>query len=238
MTDNSEEKQMELEALSSIYPTELQRLGTDTIELTLGSSNDPDDANPISPYKIVLKVEFSKGYPSEVPLLEVLPLERVSVGQAVLLTNKLNTIAAENLGMAMIFTIAQTAQEWLDGSKEEEINAKNKAIEEEERRQIEEEKRLEEERNKGTPVTAETFALWKAKFDAEIALEKAKNVDKSEKKLTGREYFEQKELSGLIASEPIETEGGDTTVDWELFSNEMDENLPDFEDDADEGDGE
>lgn len=38
----------------------------------------------------------------------------------------------------------------------------------------------------GTPVTAETFAEWKVKFQAEMSSGKAQKEDPTKKKLTGR----------------------------------------------------
>jgi hypothetical protein len=65
------------------------------------------------------------------------------------------------------------------------------------RREAEEEVRIAELRAHGTAVTPEAFAGWKAKFDAEMALQRAKlqPVDGGDKrgKLTGKQWFMQQE---------------------------------------------
>ena len=86
------------------------------------------------------------------------------------LQSSLEASARDNLGMAMIFTLSTAAREWLrekaaaDAPPSEEALAAARAAAE-----YAEEARREAERAAGTPVTAETYAAWWARFSAETA---------------------------------------------------------------------
>lgn len=59
-------------------------------------------------------------------------------------------------------------------------------------------------KNKGTPVTPESFAQWKEEFDKEMAAEKT-SQQKGKKKMTGRQMFEQGKAD--VASDGIAKDG-------------------------------
>ncbi|CAI5537604.1 unnamed protein product [Closterium sp. Naga37s-1] len=108
--------------------------------------------------------------------------------------------AEENLGMAMMYTLATSAKEWL--------REKYGGVEEEEEEEVKEEV-IEPH---GLPVTVETFTEWRDRFEAEIALEKAKLLSDAalaaskEKRLTGRQWFVQKASKGIVVDEEEEAE--------------------------------
>lgn len=149
--------------------------------------------------------------------------------------------AAENLGMAMVFTLSTFAREWLrEKAKIEE--PLDEAAEAEARRREEEaeEARREAERAAGTPVTAETYAAWWERFSAETGgvagaeAAAAAAGDKSAKaRLTGRRYFETRgeaaegEADGSEASgEEVEEAKEDDDDEWnpeDLGSDDDDE---------------
>ena len=57
-----------------------------------------------------------------------------------------------------------------------------------------EERRLAELRAHGTPVNPSTFSAWKARFDAEMALVRARHAGDAERRdagLTGKAFFRQ-----------------------------------------------
>ena len=142
----------------------------------------------------------------------------------------MGTVAEENLGMAMVFTIVSAGIEWLG-----ETNDRLKREAEEERRKLKELEE-EEERKKleGTKVTIESFLAWKAEFDAEMAVHrKEKEAAKKDKnKKSGRELFMTDK--NLIESDiKFLAETGDeaVTVDESLF-----EDLDDLDLDEDESD--
>ncbi|TYI26917.1 hypothetical protein ES332_A05G143700v1 [Gossypium tomentosum] len=96
--------------------------------------------------------------------------------------------------MAMIYTLVSSAKEWLserygqdacpDNAEEEEA-AKDEVIV-----------------PHGEPVTVDTFSAWRERFEAELALERAKLIPESaltapkEKKLIGRQCLKMEELKG------------------------------------------
>ena len=91
------------------------------------------------------------------------------------------------------------------------------------------------ERTKGTPVTRDAFMIWKAKFDQEMLLLNADEIQKAElkrKKLSGRQLFEM-DLT-LATSDANYIEDGDVDIDESLFENELEDlDLEDDEDDED-----
>lgn len=125
--------------------------------------------------------------------------------------------------MAMIYTLVTSANEWVaERFAPDAGNDYN-----------EEEKADKDEITvpHGEPVTVETFLAWRERFEAELALERAKLLPESalvapkEKKLTGRQWFQSGRASARHAA-PI-TEG----------SNDEDEDN-DFDDDDSEDDEE
>lgn len=64
-----------------------------------------------------------------------------------------------------------------------------------------EERRLAELRSHGTMVSPQTFAEWKKRFDAEMALSRAKltadGIDRRSKGLSGKQFFRQLEADNL-----------------------------------------
>nr|GEZ29335.1 hypothetical protein [Tanacetum cinerariifolium] len=129
--------------------------------------------------------------------------------------------ASENLGMAMIYTLVSSAKDWLtelfaqdnaDDNDEEEVAKKDEVIV-----------------PHGEPVTIDTFLAWRDRFEAELALERAKLMPESalastkEKKLSGRQWFE------TVKGAAIEEDGSDE--EDEDFDFDDDE---DFEDDEDD----
>ncbi|MBA0850779.1 hypothetical protein Goshw_006647 [Gossypium schwendimanii] len=159
--------------------------------------------------------------------------------------------ASENLGMAMIYTLVTSAKEWLSERYGQDADADN--VEEEESTKDEDcEFRKESAKipkiyyaglqysqtfgqviiPHGEPVTVDTFLAWRERFEAELALERAKLMPESaltapkEKKLSGRQWFE----SGRATAK------GAARVNEE--SDEEDEEDIDFDDDDFEDDEE
>ena len=57
----------------------------------------------------------------------------------------------------------------------------------------------EEARTRGTPVTVESFKVWKAKFDKKLAAKKAQEEEEKLKAMTPREREEYKRLSSRLS---------------------------------------
>ena len=59
----------------------------------------------------------------------------------------------------------------------------------------------EEAKTRGTPVTVESFKAWKAKFDAELAIKKAKAEEEKLKAMTPKEREEYKRIQGRLSGQ-------------------------------------
>jgi len=129
--------------------------------------------------------------------------------------------------MAMIYTLAEAAKEWLREKAHVEVVEEIDPAELKQRAVEEEEKRRAEARRIGTAVTPESFKAWKEKFDAVKALERARDPDlmvkqDRAKQMTGKQYFLQTDASKIMADQ------------GEL---ELDEDDFDFDDDDEDDDG-
>merc|ERR1740131_665010 len=184
---------------------------------------------------ILMKFTFPDKYPEEKPEIEFEDSDNIEDEHLQELKTHLDSVADENLGMAMVFTIVSEAIQWLgelnDRLKheaEEAIRRQKEADEEEERKKLE-----------GTKVTIESFLAWKAEFDAEMeALKKgAKAKEKKDNKKTGRELF-MTDTTLNDSDIKFLAETGDTaiTVDESLFEDLDDLDLDDEDDSEDDPD--
>ncbi|XP_043723029.1 RWD domain-containing protein 1-like [Telopea speciosissima] len=229
----AQEQEMELEALQAILMDDFKEIASH--ESGLNTSNrcfqiilspqDDDDADESTTTPVQLAVIFShtEKYPDEPPYLNVKSIRGIQSEDCKILKAKLEQEASENLGMAMVYTLVTLAKEWLSErycqagvlDTEEEDAAKDDIVV-----------------PHGEPVTVETFLAWRERFEAELALERAKLMPESalaapkEKKLTGRQWFESGRASTKGAM-PV-TEGGEEEEEEDIdFDDE------DFEDDED-----
>ncbi|KAJ0250374.1 Ubiquitin-conjugating enzyme family protein [Hirschfeldia incana] len=174
-------------------------------------------------HQLGLVFSHTENYPDEVPLLDVKSIRGIHVSDLTILKEKLEQEAAENLGMAMMYTLVSSAKDWLsehygqdDGSDyaEDEIAKEDEVI-----------------IPHGEPVTLETFVAWRERYEAELALERAKLMPESaltapkEKKLTGRQWFESGKARGTVvaADQESEEEEDDEDIDFEDEDFEDDE---------------
>jgi hypothetical protein len=156
-----------------------------------------------------LSVRYPENYPDEAPDLDLLapqnaaphPFFDFSTDREEVMASLATTIE-ENLGMAMIFTVAMSIKdiaETLIRTRAEEVRA-------ERQREKDKAEELENEKFNGTMVTRERFLEWSSNFKAELeeaeqkrldeqaAEEKKKRGPKEETKLTGKQLWE----SGLV----------------------------------------
>lgn len=224
---------MEIEALEAILMDEFKEIhssesGLNTsnrcFEITIcPQDDDADEANNPS-VRLGLIFSHTEKYPDEPPLLYLKSLKGMHNADLKALKEKLEQEAAENLGMAMVYTLVTSAQEWLserfaqdagDEDAEEDEAAKDEII-----------------IPHGEPVTVDSFLAWRERFEAELALERAKLMPDSalaapkDKRLSGRQWFE----SGRGASK-----GAAAAVDEEEeIEEDIDFDDDDFEDDEDD----
>ncbi|EPZ32585.1 hypothetical protein O9G_004687 [Rozella allomycis CSF55] len=192
----------------------------------------PDELKKLGYAEFVLPPE----YPSDLP--EVF----LNVGfDSTQLEAELIEMAEQNRGMVMLFTLISHIN-----SVVEERNEIDR-LEAERMEQLSLEPELkglaDAEKKNGTPVTAETFAKWKAAFDKERmeSKEEMERIRRMKGKLTGRQMFEKDKT--LIASDVNNGDDQDVgkviklaeqgILDPSLFVH--DENLPlDFSEDENE----
>ncbi|KAF7134464.1 hypothetical protein RHSIM_Rhsim08G0231100 [Rhododendron simsii] len=243
MTDHALDQEMEIEALEAILMDDFKEIhssesGLNTsnrcFQITLSPQGyspyhsflQDDDADESTAPAVCLALIFShtEKYPDEPPLLNVKSLKGMHTSDLKILKEKLDQEASENLGMAMVYTLVTSAKEWLCERFAEDVDDGNTE---------EEEKKDEIIIPHGEPVTVDTFIAWRERFEAELALERAKLMPESalsapkEKKLTGRQWFETVRASAK-GTGPI-AEGSDVEDEEDIdFDDE------DFEDDEDD----
>ncbi|XP_027335457.1 RWD domain-containing protein 1 [Abrus precatorius] len=206
MADYKQEQDMEIEALEAILMDDFKEIhsgesGLSTsnrcFQIKVASQDDEEDGLITNPAQLALIFTHTERYPDEPPLLNVKSLQGIPAEDLKILKEKLQQEASENLGMAMIYTLVTSAKEWLadrfgedsaGGSAEAEEAAKDDIV-----------------IPHGEPVTVETFLAWRERFEAELALERAKLMPESaltapkEKKLSGRQWFESGRAKGAAA---------------------------------------
>ena len=248
----------EWEVLESIYMNELERTSQ---HLTIGISRDrlriqvvPEDYdNSKKDPVLTLDVRYTDTYPDEVPLLciRVVEDERQVLGAppptdetaehetemplvsdtregVQTLLHGLQQVAEESLGMPMVFSLASHLRESLTDYMTSQAQAAEKAANE----KREEELRAEEEKFRGTAVTAERFRAWQVEFMKKRAELKAKEEEayiatltakereeyrRMKAKPTGRELFTK---PGAGIEEDKDTDDAVQDVDWSLYSRE------------------
>ncbi|WOL03026.1 RWD domain-containing protein 1 [Canna indica] len=231
MADYAQEQEMEIEALQAILMDEIEEI--DVSESGLSTQNrcfrilltpqDNDfDESTSTPVKMALIFSHTENYPDQPPLLNLMSVRGIRPEDLTNLKEKLLQEASENLGMAMVYTLVTSAKEWLS-----EKYGNEDAVEDSEDTDAAKDEVIVPH---GEPVTLESFIAWRERFEAELALERAKLMPESaltatkEKKLTGRQWFE----SGRHAMK------GAATVAEESEEEEDIEFDDDFEDDEDD----
>ncbi|KAE7999137.1 hypothetical protein FH972_003607 [Carpinus fangiana] len=156
-------------------------------QITLSPQEDEADESS-TPVQLALIFSHTEKYPDEPPLLSVKSLRGIRIEDLRILKEKLQQEASEILGMAMVYTLVTSAQEWLS-----EQFGQDTSIEDAEAEVAATEDIVIPH---GEPVTIDTFMVWRERFEAELALERAKLMPESaltapkEKKLSGRQWFE------------------------------------------------
>ncbi|KAF2612418.1 hypothetical protein F2Q70_00013773 [Brassica cretica] len=175
MTEYKEEQEMEIEALESILADDFKEIHSS--ESGLNTSNrcfqitvtpqddDLEESSSIPPVQLGLVFSHTENYPDEAPLLDVKSIRGIHVGDLTILKEKLEQEATENLGMAMMYTLVSSAEDWLSehyGQDDGDDYAEEEAAKEDEVIVPH-----------GEPVTLETFVAWRERYEAELALERA-----------------------------------------------------------------
>ncbi|CAA2980021.1 RWD domain-containing protein 1 isoform X2 [Olea europaea var. sylvestris] len=233
MTDYKQEQEMEIEALEAILMDEFKEIhssesGLSTsnrcFQITLSPQDEEADESTNPSVQLALIFSHTEKYPDEPPLLTVKSLKGIQTGDLKGLKEKLEQEASENLGMAMVYTLVTSAKDWLSEKFAQDDGTENAEEDSAEKDDI--------IVPHGEPVTVETFMAWRDRFEAELALERAKLMPDSalaapkEKKLSGRQWFE----SGRAASKSVAPAAESSDEDDE----DIDFDDDDFEDDEDD----
>lgn len=226
---------MEIEALEAILMDEFEEIhpsesGLNTsnrcFQITLSPQDDEIDEYSTTPVQLGLIFSHTEKYPDEVPLLNVKSIRGIHTSDLKVLKEKLEQEALENLGMSMIYTLVSSAKDWLS-----EIFAQDVANDDDEEEVAEKDEVIVPH---GEPVTVDTFLAWRERFEAELALQRAKLMPESalatpkEKRLSGRQWFESGRASSVKGAVPIEDGSGEEDEDFDFDDEE------DFEDDEDD----
>jgi hypothetical protein len=231
LVEYKQEQEMEIEALEAILMDEFKEIhssesGLNTsnrcFQITVTPQDDELEELAIPPVQLALVFSHTENYPDEAPLLDVKSIRGIHVSDLTILKEKLEQEASENLGMAMIYTLVSSAKDWLSEHYGQDDAA--------EFAEVEAAKEDEVIVPHGEPVTLETFLAWRERYEAELALERAKLMPESaltapkEKKLTGRQWFESGRGRGtvVIADEEDEEED-EEDIDFEDEDFEDDE---------------
>ncbi|XP_071716125.1 uncharacterized protein [Rutidosis leptorrhynchoides] len=215
---------MEIEALKAILMDDFEEihpsesgLNTSNRCFQINLSLQADETDSADPVQMGLIFSHTEKYPDEIPLLNLKSIKGIQPSDLKVLKEKLEQEASENIGMAMIYTLVTSANEWFAERFVQNIDINNNHEETADKDEITE--------PHGEPVTIETFLAWREKFEAELALERAKLLPDSalattkEKKLTGREWFQSGRASSKRAALGIE---GSNDEDEEEFDDDDD----------------
>ncbi|CAE7430250.1 EIF2AK4 [Symbiodinium microadriaticum] len=136
---------------------------------------------------VVLHVTYTDAYPDEPPIWELEDVLGLSDEKLEQLKEKITETIESSIGMAMIYSVTEACQDFLKDNNQKELSMHEQMMlrhtageddDEEEEEGEEEEEEEEEPEWKGLTekalcpeserITAESFAAWKVKFDAEM----------------------------------------------------------------------
>ncbi|KAG7399586.1 hypothetical protein PHYBOEH_008581 [Phytophthora boehmeriae] len=213
MTDYKEEQAMEVEALEAIYMEDFTKLSEDPLSFQVRVVPNQDGENNF--VAMTLKADIPATYPDVEPTLEIILNKGLSDRQHKDMKELLAQQIEENMGMAMMYTLCEAVREYLvennregnDGSEHQEMLRRmemRKKKEEKVEAEKEEEamaRSHEKQAFHGTPVTVESFAAWREKFEAEMRKTTTKSVkDEASTKLSGRQLWNK----GLVTEDGAE----------------------------------
>ncbi|GBE82336.1 RWD domain-containing protein [Sparassis crispa] len=187
----------EFEVLESIYPDELSKLSERAIRIDIEPDEQVEGEEPL---KLALEVQYSNDYPDVLPELSLEIVEgSVDEEEIQHLLNGLRAVGSENLGMAMTFTLVSQLRDQLLSLVQSRAKRRKEEEHEKERQALE----VEEARTRGTPVTVESFNQWKATFDKEMTVRKARDDEEKSKALTAKEREEYKRLQTRLTGRQL-----------------------------------
>ncbi|XP_014251888.1 RWD domain-containing protein 1 [Cimex lectularius] len=186
--EHKAEQESEIEALDSIYYGEMEIIATEPFHVfVISIKSDDYEEGTTTGIMCRLRFEYTAQYPEELPIIDIEDFDNIEEDETEELLNFVVQQAKDNLGMAMVFTLVSSVQEWINLKCE--IRAEQNKLEKERKKKEEEEE--EQKKFEGTLVTVESFLQWKQAFEIEMGMFDKKEKDDKNKKLTGRELFMQ-----------------------------------------------
>lgn len=210
-----EQKEEREVVLESIFPDEITDVNDTEYRITMLLDTEPAEGDA-DPPTLLLNVRYPEAYPDVAPILDITqppnapkhPFLDVQDDKAQLLEGLKPTIE-ENLGMAMVFSLYSVLKD-----AAEQLIAERKAVKQNEHEMELRKAEAEENRKfEGEKVTRESFLAWRDKFRQELADDKARQLAEveaeekkkrgkvEEKKLTGKQLWEQGLAGKTIAEE-------------------------------------
>ncbi|OQO04852.1 hypothetical protein B0A48_07869 [Cryoendolithus antarcticus] len=223
-----EDQVEEREVLSSIFPDEITDVDESSYRISMLLDITPQPGDDTPPPTLLLNVKYPPTYPDIAPGLDISQPPNASKHphldvheDKTRLLEALEPVIEENLGMAMIFTLYSSLKdsaEALITSRQHAEESKHEAV----KRQAEAE---ENRKFEGEKVTRESFLQWSDGFKREIeeakvrrvleveAEEKKKRGRVEEKKLTGKQLWEQGLVGKVVEDDDEEEDGVDAVVE-------------------------
>ena len=186
MVDYKEEQEMEMEALEAMFCDEYSVIDDKSFSITLVPVQGGGEAENHVCVQFVCT--YTETYPDVAPNFELKIVKGLKEKQLPDLETVVNSCVEENIGMPMIYTIADSIVEWLlnnnrpatDGSIHSEMMERERQ-KAEALKQEEDAQKLKEEKERlavhnsasgrlkrfGTPVTKQNFQEWNTVFIAE-----------------------------------------------------------------------
>ncbi len=234
MNSHYDEQKDEVDLLQNILFDKLkivQDLPTFSLEMTITATIDEPKM------EFILLVDLPEEYPTVSPTF-TLTEENNYLATAKLkgLQQKLSEICKDYLGMTVVYQLYEAVQTFASDEEEAILNdEKMTQIKlEEEQKMIEEQKRIEEEKllesKTFTPVTKELFDEWYKNFLKKVKGTKAKSDNDG--RLTGREFFMNKNIKIEENEEEIEAEKDDPNKIQETKEEDFNPEL--YEEDIDD----
>jgi len=160
--------------------------------------------------KLTLDVRYPDDYPDVLPELALEPLEGdIHDEEIEQLLVELTAVGEENIGMAMTFTLVSHLRDQLALLVKDRAERRRKEEAEKERLALE----AEEAKTRGTPVTQDSFKMWKTKHDRELAIIKAREDEEKMKGMTPKEREEYKKLATRSTGRQLFERNKDLDVD-------------------------
>ena len=204
----------ELEALEFIFPEEMtiHSIKPWKIDVIINSSSEPDD----NYLKMLLIMEVPHDYPNNIPFMRLKNLSPDYLNNANLdqYETEIRALARENVGMQMIFMVADHLREQIANINDTVLGKFNKIVEAREEQERLDSAPVTSNMNNldYTPVNVETFGKWCKEFLENLRAEEQQQLTEQDLRKTGKELFLEKQGLDLLALEEMDLGQEDADV--------------------------